>query len=96
MGRGIFLGVMKIVLELDSGDGDGCITIIVNGLKVTAWGTWVAQSVKHLILDFGSGHDLMVREFKPCIGLCTDGVEPAWDSLSHLSASTPLVCVFSK
>ena len=25
------------------------------------WGTWVAQSVKHLTLGFGSGHDLMVR-----------------------------------
>ena len=24
----------------------------------------MAQSVKHLTLDFGSGHDLMVHEFK--------------------------------
>ena len=28
-------------------------------------GAWVAQSVKHLTLDFSSGHDLMVREIKP-------------------------------
>ena len=35
-------------------------------------GTWVAQSVKHLTLDFSSGHDLTVREFKPRAGLCTD------------------------
>ena len=28
-------------------------------------GTWVAQSVKYLTLDFSSGHDLMVCEFKP-------------------------------
>ena len=40
-------------------------------------GTWVAQSVKHPALDFGSGHDLPVREFEPCVGLCTDIVEPA-------------------
>ena len=26
------------------------------------WGTWVALSVKHLTLDFGSGHDLSVVE----------------------------------
>ena len=24
------------------------------------WGTWVAQSVKHPTLNFGSGHDLRV------------------------------------
>ena len=29
----------------------------------------MAQSVKHLTLDFGSGHDLTVREFKPHVGL---------------------------
>ena len=45
-------------------------------------GAWVAQLAKHLTLDFGSGHDLMVREFKPQTGLCADSVEPAWDSLS--------------
>ena len=28
-------------------------------------GAWVAQLVKHLTLDFGSGHDLAVHEFKP-------------------------------
>ena len=26
--------------------------------------------------DFGSGHDLTVREFKPHVGLCADGSEP--------------------
>ena len=26
--------------------------------------------------DFGSGHDLTVHEFKPCIGLCVDSSEP--------------------
>ena len=42
----------------------------------------MAQSVGHLTLDFGSGHDLPVRGFEPHVGLCADGVEPAWDSLS--------------
>ena len=41
------------------------------------WGTWVAQSVKHLTLDFSPGHDLRVCEFKPHLS-----AEPAWDSLS--------------
>ena len=46
-------------------------------------------SVKLPTLDFSSGYDLIVREFKPCIGLCTDSAEPAWDSLSP-SLSLPL------
>ena len=45
-------------------------------------GTWVAQSVQHLALDFVSGHDLTVCGFKSCIGLCADSAEPAWESLS--------------
>ena len=45
-------------------------------------GTSVAQLVKRLTLDLGSGHDLTVRDFEPHIGLCTDSVEPAWESLS--------------
>ena len=59
-----------------------------------ARGTWVAQSVKHLTLGFCSGHDLMVHEFKPRIGLCADSAEPAWDSLSP-SLSLPLPCTLS-
>ena len=43
---------------------------------------WVAQSVKHLTLDFGSGHDLTIREFEPHIRLCADNAESAWHSLS--------------
>ena len=42
----------------------------------------MAQSVKRLIGDFGSGHDLMVCEFEPHIRLCALMVEPAWDSVS--------------
>ena len=46
----------------------------------------MAQSVKHLTLDFGSGHDLMVRGIEPHVRLCTDSMEAAWDCLP-LSAS---------
>ena len=38
------------------------------------WGAWVAQSVERP--DFGSGHDLAVREFEPRVGLCADSSEP--------------------
>ena len=44
----------------------------------------MAQSVKHLTFGFGSGHGLTVREIKPRVGLCTNSVETAWDSLSLL------------
>ena len=42
----------------------------------------MAQPVGPLTLDFGSGHDLTVRELEPHIRSCADSVEPAWDSLS--------------
>ena len=42
----------------------------------------MAQMVKRLTLGFGSGRDRTVRELEPRVGLCTDGVEPAWDSPS--------------
>ena len=58
-------------------------------------GAWAAQWVKHLTLDFGSGHDLAVCRFEPHIGLCADSVEPAWDSVSCLPLSLPLPCLFS-
>ena len=58
---------------------------------------WVAESVKLLTPDFRSGHDLTVCGIEPRVGLYTDGVEPAWDSLSlplslSFSLSLPLSC----
>ena len=53
----------------------------------------MAQLVKHLALDFGSGHDLIVHEFKPHIRIHTDSVEPAWDSLP-LSLPLPICALF--
>ena len=56
----------------------------------------MAQSVKHPTLDFGSGHDLMVHEFKPRVGFSAESTEPAWDSLSlSLAAPLPLMCVLA-
>ena len=52
----------------------------------------MAQSVKRPTLDLGSGHDLMVCGFKPCVSLCAHSMELAWDSLSvSLSAPPPLI-----
>ena len=36
----------------------------------------MAQSVKRSTLDFSSGHDLVVREFKPHVRLCAYDAEP--------------------
>ena len=56
----------------------------------------MAQSVKCPTLDFGSGHDLMVHGFKPRVGLCTDSIEPAWDSLSPSVSLYPSpICTLS-
>ena len=51
----------------------------------------MAPTVKHAALDFGSGRDLPVRGLEPHPGLCADGAEPAWGSLS-LPLSLPLPC----
>ena len=49
----------------------------------------MAQLVKCPTLDFGSGHDLMVRGIEPCVGFWDGSKEPASDSLS-LSPSPSL------
>ena len=59
----------------------------------------MAQSFKCLPRDLGSGHDLTVREFQPCVRLRADGVEAAWDSFSLslcLSPAPLLVLSLSK
>ena len=50
-------------------------------------GAWVPQSVKCLPLDFSSGYDLTVCEMEPCIRLCIDSAEPAWEAWDSLSPS---------
>ena len=54
----------------------------------------MAQSVKRPTLDFGSGRDLAVGEFKPCVRLCADSSEPASDSLSPSLSAPPLLALF--
>ena len=49
----------------------------------------MAQLVKHLTLDFGSGHDLTVGGIEARDGLCTNSMEPAWDSLSLSLSAFP-------
>ena len=44
-------------------------------VRATIWGIWVV-------------HDLMLSKFKPHVRLCTDSMEPAWDSLSLLPPPT--------
>ena len=56
----------------------------------------MAQSVAH----FGSGHDLVVREFDPHVGLCAGSMEGAWSlfwilvSLSLCPSLTHCLSVF--
>ena len=54
----------------------------------------MAQLVKYLTFDFGSGHDLVVCESEPHIGLCTDGAEYLWVLSLSLSA-LPCLCSLS-
>ena len=49
----------------------------------------MAQSVKRLTSDLGSGHDFTVREIKTHMGLCAVSLEPAWYALSSLSFLPP-------
>ena len=39
--------------------------------RASGWLSWV-----NVALDFGSGHNLTVRGFKPCVRLCADRSEP--------------------
>ena len=64
-------------------------------------GAWVAQLVERPTLDRSSGHDLIVCETEPHVGLCADSTEPAWDIPSSLSLSLSLsrpspTCVYTR
>ena len=50
----------------------GPVSAVVLSERQREKGTWVAQSVKCLSLDFGSGHDFMVHDIEPQDGLCVD------------------------
>ena len=51
--------------------------------KTHLWAAWVLQSVKHLTFDFG--------ETEPCVGICADSMETAWDSPSPSLPALPLL-----
>ena len=53
----------------------------------------LAQSVKCLSLDFGSGHDLRVMRLSPALGSVLR-VEPALDSLFPSPSAPPPAHVF--
>ena len=55
---------------------------------------WVAQSVKQLILDFGSGLDLMVHDFEPHISGSALTVKSLLGVLSF-SSSPAHMCMHS-
>lgn len=63
--------------------------IFVKALEVR--GTGVAQSIKHLTLDFSSGHDLGVMG--PGLYLACAQQESAWDSL--FPSAPPFACTLS-
>ena len=47
-------------------------------LKEKSWGNWVAQSVEHPTLDFGSGHDLRVLRLSlPLLLLSSESTCPS-------------------
>ena len=48
------------------------------------------QSVKPLTLDLSSGHNLMVREIEPHVGLCTEA--GSLFGILSLPLSLPLPC----
>ena len=50
------------------------------------WGSWMAQLVGHLMLDFGLGHDLSVVRASPML----DYAQSAWDPLAS-ALPPPLV-----
>ena len=53
----------------------------------------MAQLVRRLTFGFSSGHDLMVCEFEPHVGLQADSMEPAWDSFSPSLSTPPLLAL---
>ena len=55
----------------------GLERICFNIIKTIYGDTWMAQLVKHPTLNFSSGHDLTVHNFKHHIGLYAGGTEPA-------------------
>ena len=86
--RGVVTGLLTILLESREN-----LAFVANfSCKLESRGAWVAPLVERPTLDFCSGLNVTAREFKPCLGLCADSTEAAWDSLPlslSLSLSVP-------
>ena len=86
--------IVKFLISLKSLEFEQLI--IKNLIRRDAW---VAQSVEHLTLDFGSGHDLTVHGIQPHSGPHAGHGDCLGFSLSHLSAPSLLslvrVCALS-
>ena len=92
----INIAIVNKLIRLPSIMWVGLIPSVEDLNRINSWDAWVAQLVKYLTLDFGSGHDPMFPEFEPHVRLCADSAEPAWDSLSpHLSLPLPRLCMHS-
>ena len=57
--------------------------------KLLSQGVCMVQSAEHPTFELGPGHDLMVREIEPRVGLCVDSTEAAWNSLPLPLCSSP-------
>ena len=55
----------------------------------------MVQSIKHPTLEFGSGHNLRVCGLEPHVELCSDSLEPVWESLSLLSLPLFHACKYT-
>ena len=64
---------LNLITRLKSGKS---VYDLLTFVKNHSGGTWVALWVKHLILDFYSGHDLRVMGLSPALGSVL-GIEPA-------------------
>ena len=82
MGTEFQLCKVKRILEMEGGNALNAIELYTQQW----WAAWVAQLMKHLTLDFGSGHDLMVRGIKPCMG-------SLWTAQSFLGVLFPSLSV---
>ena len=56
----------------------------------------MVQLVKRPTLEFNLGHDLMVHELKPHVGLCSDRAEPSLGFSLSPSLSDPPLLSLSK
>ena len=61
-----------------------------SGGNLGGWADRMPPDNRCMSLDFHSGHELMVREFQPHVGLCNDSVEPVEDSMSPSVSGPPL------